>query len=221
MGITMKKTAALAALALGLLATTAAAGNPHAEKTRLKKADMALAKRIGLRRSDLSASWTASSPLPYNGDSKCPGYDPDFSRFTISGRLNTAFNRTAAQRVDSSVQVFPSVAQSRADFRLGVRGAAAFRHCLAQGVIQGLERTGLNVTGLKTGQTAVRGLGERSVVFSVSARLHASGRTIPLYADLVSFQRGRVQVGLMFTTLGTRLRDRLAAARAVDRRIPR
>ena len=86
---------------------------------------------------------------------------------------------------------------------------------------QGLERTGLRLTDLKTGQAAVRGLGERGVVFSVSASIHAGGRTIPLYADLVSFQRGRVQVGLMFTTLGTRLRDRLAAARAVDRRIPR
>jgi hypothetical protein len=217
----MKKAAVLAALALGLLATTAEAGNPHAEKTRLTKADTALARRIGLRRSDLSASWAAVTPLPYDDSSMCPGFDPDFSRFTISGRLNTSFNRTAAQRVDSSVQVFPSVAQARADFRLGLRGAAAFRRCLAQSLLRSLERGGVTVTGLKIGQSTVRGLGERSVAFSISAKVHASGRTLPLYDDIVGFQRGRTQVSLVFTTLGSRLRGRLAVARAVDRRIPR
>ena len=222
MGNTMKKTAVLAALALGLLATTAAAGNPHAERTRLTKADMALAQAhraaplrpLRLLGVGVAAALRRRLDVPRVRPRLLALHDhrPPEHRLQPDGRAagrlvgpglpeRCAVARRLPPRRPRRGRLPPLPRSGREP---GPRADRAEPD-------RPEDRSGDRARARRAGRASSRS----------RPRLHAAGRTIPLYADLVSFQRGRVQVGLMFTTLGTRLRDRLAAARAVDRRIPR
>src|SRR3954463_3454803 len=90
----VRRTAVIAALVLCSLLVVAAAlaGPPRVEQKRLRPADMALAKRVVLRSSDLPSGWTRgqASPQPEQLPS-CPGADLDFSAFTITGQARSAF----------------------------------------------------------------------------------------------------------------------------------
>jgi hypothetical protein len=220
----MKKLAILVALAVaGTAAAATAVANPHAEKKRLRKPDMALASRVGLHGADLAGGWSATAPVPYGDGTQttCASYDPDLSRFTITGRSHGAFAHTAAQRVDSSVEIYPSAAQARGDFVTGNGNHRAIRRCIAAQVLKGLRNSGARASHLTTSFTSLRRIGERSMRLSVSVELTQGRTTVPLYFDVLAFQRARVQAALLFTSVGRRMPGELRLTLALERRVPR
>ena len=74
----------------GAFAAVAAAKDPRREQERLTPADMALAGRVSVRPTDLPRGWQQTAVPPENGSMSCPGFDPDFSRFTITGKSRSA-----------------------------------------------------------------------------------------------------------------------------------
>jgi hypothetical protein len=78
-----------AVLVLGTAAALAAS-DPHKERERLRPADMALARRATIKAADLVSGWKRM-PVGSDDDSKCPGFDPDFSAFTITGKASSLF----------------------------------------------------------------------------------------------------------------------------------
>src|SRR6266545_3052013 len=93
----MRRRVLIAALLLALtLVGAALARDPRAEQVRLKPADVALANRIALKTADLGAGWSKQA-IPAGEDSgmKCPEVDPDFSKFTITGKARSAFRVVA------------------------------------------------------------------------------------------------------------------------------
>ena len=214
----VRRTAAVATLvACSLLVTTTAVGGPpRLEQKRLRAADIALAKRVAARASDLPAGWSRSAPsrtpeqLP-----RCPGADLDFSAFTITGQARSAFSKGTAV-VQSLVEIFKSRRDAVGDFRKAT--ASKVIACLGpelerQGRQQGLD---LHVESLRfAGRPAV---GERA--FAVRAVMSVAGGagTVRLYMDVIGMQRGRSGVALYF--MGTSpVAGRLAVARSVAARM--
>jgi hypothetical protein len=197
--------AATAAFAFLLGATAALAADPHAERVRLNAADVARAKRAVVHAADLSGAWTGGPVRSSTGTSRCAGFDPDFSAFTITGRADSAFSRSGGSGVYAHAELYPSHAQARADFLLGAKPAIA--HCLGVTFVAGMRSSvgpGVKVK-LVSSRFGVRsGVGERAVAVKVVATASAA-RTVKVYADVLAFQRGRYIGLLMFTGMGTHM----------------
>src|SRR5687768_4414784 len=115
----MRRFAALAILlVLSLLLATVASGrDPRLERVQLRAADVALAKRITLKQRDVGASWSPTR-IPDSGAQRltCPGFNPDFSRFTISGKASSGFTQPTGASIVSTVEVYESRADAIGDF---------------------------------------------------------------------------------------------------------
>jgi hypothetical protein len=186
------KTALVLVAAVGVaLCTAALAGtDPRAEKKQLTKADMALAARSVLRPADLSPEWTATTPSPFDQKApECPGYAPDFSRFTITGRAHAAFKGPAGARIESEVDVLKTRADARRDFALGAQPLLA--DCLATLVPKQMQAAGVEAQVVSAKMTSTPRIGERSAFYHLAFQLTAAGQRIPLYIDVVAFLRGR------------------------------
>jgi hypothetical protein len=221
MGLARRRLAAVVLLALalaGAFATVAAAKDPRREQERLTPADMALASRVSVRASDLARGWTQTAVPPENGSMSCPGFDPDFSRFTITGKSRTAFSSTGGRSVVSLVEVYASRAQAVGDFRLGAQPALArcLRTTLEDAVPAG---TNLTLRVRSSRMQPLGGVGENGAAFRLVASLSSGNVSLPLYLDALVFQRGRTITALMFTSAMERVPGQLALARAVARRM--
>jgi hypothetical protein len=207
-------------LLLLALAAPAAAGGPRDEKQRLTKADNAKARHALIGSTDLPAGWTRG-PVPSDSSSaeRCPGYNPDFSAFTITGKAGSSFqNARAGAELTTQVQVFPTTAQARGDF---IRGAQpGFLKCLARDLRRSLRAQGLSGAGVTMHPLSrVPGVGERALRFRVSVRLPVAGRSLTFATDFVALQAGRGIAFVGVAALGRPPLDEVALARRVAARL--
>jgi hypothetical protein len=210
-----------AAAALAVLAATAlAATDPRAEKERLNPTDTALAKRANLKAADLDPAWRRIAVPDSDAESfTCPGFDPDFSAFTITGRAESAFDRGAGGSILSVVEVFATERQAIGDFRAGTRPALA--RCLRDAAEQGFKAGGPGVTAVVISSKVVAAprVGERRFAVRLVARVTVGGRSLPLVMDVAVFQRGRSIAALMFTGLAERVSGQAPLVRLVASRM--
>lgn len=202
----------------GAFATVATAKDPRREQERLTPADMALASRVSVRATDLASGWTQTAVPPESGSMSCPGFDPDFSRFTITGKSRTGFSSTGGRSVVSLVEVYASRAQAVGDFRLGAQPALA--RCLRSSFEDAVP-AGTNVA-LRVRSSRMQplgGVGENGAAFRLVASVSSGNASLPLYLDALVFQRGRTITALLFTSAMERVPGQLALARAVARRM--
>ena len=190
--------AVLCALTL-LLATAASGRDPGLEKLQLRAADVALAKRITLRQRDVGASWRAIRIPTSSGERLvCPGFNPDFSRFTISGKSSSGFMRTGGASIFSSVEVYESRADAIGDFRVGAKPIVAT--CLKRSLERELEASALvEVSFPFAGVVASPGVDDKKIAYRIVARLEAASTQLDVYLDVVVVQRGRSIAALFFT----------------------
>src|SRR6185437_16170383 len=136
-------------LLLAVLAPAASARDPRLERLQLKPADTALAHRIALKAADLGSGWKAEVSQPEQIVPSCPGYRPDFSRFTLTGRALTSFQSRATQStVAANVEVFASKGDALGEWRQSVTAPAV--RCFAE-----LIRQIVGIAGLTVGSARV------------------------------------------------------------------
>jgi hypothetical protein len=209
----------LASLALVLvfglaLAATAAAG-PRDERERLTKSDTALARRALVRQSDL-VGWTAVS-FPLSHGPRCRGYNPDFSRFTITGKAGSGFTQGAGTAIASAVEVYASAAQAACDFAVGAR--PAFVSCLATKLARQFAKSGVGVSVASKRTSRSPRIGARSMSWHIVFRLSVAGRSVPYYVDFYGFQMNRSLASLSFQSLGKAVPRQVALARVMATRV--
>jgi hypothetical protein len=190
----------IAALLLALtLVSAALARDPRSEQIRLKPTDVALAKRIALQASDLGTGWR-KQPLPAGEDStmKCPEVDPDFSRFTITGKARNAFVEPTSAQAVSSVEVYKSRSDAVGDFRLGAKPQLA--KCLRREIERELSTSGLPMRVTSARVVTAPRVGENRIAYRVVARIDTGAAKANIYADVIAFQRGRSTAVLSFTS---------------------
>ncbi len=188
----------LCALTL-LLATAASGRDPRLEKVQLRAADVALAKRTTLKQNDVGASWRPTQIPAGSGERLvCAGFNPDLSRFTISGKASSGFTRTNGASIVSSVEVYVSRADAIGDFQTGAKPIVA--NCLKRSLEKKLNAGGLvHATVPFARVVAAPRVGDRRIAYRIVARLEAATRQVDIYLDVIVVQRGRSIVAFFFT----------------------
>jgi hypothetical protein len=182
----MKPFAPLALALLVLPSVALATGSPRDETEHLNRADMTLAKRASVRKSDLAAGWRLvhSGPPAPNGE-QCTSSDPDLSAFVITGRHETTEHGT---RGTAQSDIAVSRASGRCRRLQGER--TRFLRCLRSAVLQGFE-------GLLRGRISPRAwrtprVGRSRSSTGWSQRFPTNGLPrFPMYADVVAIRQGR------------------------------
>lgn len=207
----------VAALSMG--AAVGLAGNPRDEQVRLNAADTALARRAVLRRADLPGGWAAAPASGGEGSIRCAGYDPDFSRFTVTGKARSGFIRgTSGASVASSVQVFASAAQAAADFRLGT--SPRLMDCVSAQLVRRLKAAGAaDVRIASKRMSSTPRVGGQSVTYRLVLRISAGPASFAYHIDLVTFRVERAIGVVSFSSLGGSLENEAALARRVAGRL--
>ena len=209
----------VAAAGLASAAVALPARNPRLEKLAIRSADQALAKRAVLRRSDLAAGW---SRLPTNtgegSPPNCPGYRPDFSAYTITGRAESAFQRRG-RSILSEVEVYESRADARGDYALSTAPPAA--RCLGLTLRRQLAAASVGFTAEVASALRVPApaVGERRAAYRIVVTLAAGGTRVSVYVDVLVFLRGRAIGALFFTSSPQPLGGRTSLAGRVDGRL--
>jgi hypothetical protein len=207
-------------LACAAVPAVALAGrNPHAEKRHHTRADMALARQVLLRQSDVGPDWIRVAVPRNDSTLDCPGFDPDFSRFTITGESQALYSFRSLDQILSSSEVYRSRAEAIHDFQLGARPELA--GCLRHTLVRTLRASAPGLTIARASARAARApkLGERAAAYHLAATVAANGVQLHVYMDLLVFQRGRTQAGLIFTGIGSPVPSQASYARVVAARM--
>lgn len=206
----------LIASLLALAASSvAAAADPRGERVELRPADVALAKRVALRPGDLPGSWRRLSIPDTGGDNQmtCPGFNPDLSRFTITGKAMSAYYRQSGASVMSAIEVYRSRADAIGDFTVATNPAVV--RCLREEIQRGTS----GIARVTVARIAAPRVGDRRAAFRVIARVSAGGQSVALYLDAVVVQRGRSIAALFFTNPNRPLGGQARVAAAVAARM--
>ena len=221
----MKRLGVSLVIVVALVSAAAApAADPRAEKERLTAADNARAKRGVVVRAWLPPGWTRTAPTP-DGDEDydCPGYDPDFSAFTITGKAKSAFKHPSGSELESEVAVFKSRAQASADFRLTMKpGLVSCMRTVMLDEIRKSDQAGQLDVSISARMTSPPRIGERSSGFRVVVRMRpANGAAAPvtLTVDGLAVQKGRSIGFVMFTAFAKPFAGQVAVARAMAARM--
>lgn len=188
-------------LAFGWAAVAhAARGEP---KRALTKVDQARATSVLLRRSDLGTGFVGHAPsddaLPENV--RCDALDE--SDLTITGDAHSKDFRLQTSgafiTVGSSAQVYSTLAQANASWKRGAGPATAT--CLADIVMRSAGASG-RVKVLSSKQLPFVKVAAKTIAFRVVASLTAGSRTVTVYFDAIVVQNGRIQAGVVTTSVG-------------------
>jgi hypothetical protein len=210
---------ALAAVFLLALAVVAAASarDPRAEKLRLNAADNRAARGSLVTAADLRAGWQRMKSSGDDTVPSCPGYRPDFSKYTITGKAEAEFKSSAGALLTSSTEVYASHAQAIADYRLGTKPQVA--SCLAQTFEH--QPTGdptVHVKAVSAKRIAAPRLGERSARYKIVLRFTGPSGSIPAYLDAIVFQKGRSIALLLTLGVSRPVTDGVTLARLMSAR---
>lgn len=210
--------------ALALAATASAAdGEP---RKALTKKDQATARSIVLTRADLGAGFRATPREPDEGlpaGARCEALDE--SDLTVTGDVDSPdFQLQRAPlfvTVGSTAQVYRTLREANASWRRGTSAQTA--RCLAD-IARLSAPAGQKVDVVSSKRIAFPGLAPHTTAFRLVLTIVVSGgRRVPVYVDAVVLQHGRIQSGLLFTSLGRPVAqaDRVALASAVAERLAR
>jgi len=111
----------------------------HAPREHLRRNDMATARQAVLRLSDMRGHWKPARPSSEQGGG-CRGNDPDFSRFTITGKAHSAFGG-GDSFIESRVKLFANAGQAEQYFAAAYN--RTFLRCIRDGVKRWLAEGGL------------------------------------------------------------------------------
>jgi hypothetical protein len=199
------------------LATAAAARDPRLEQLRLNAADNALAKRIALKARDVGAAWRRTAIPESDQPLRCPGFNPDLSRFTVTGKAKTAFTQPTGASIASAVEVYESRADAVGDFKTAATPALA--RCLKSMLQREFGALGVPVRVRSARVVPAARIGDRRIAYRVIAALGPNGATVNVYFDVVVVQKGRSIAALFFTSPGTRLSRQSSLAATVASRM--
>jgi hypothetical protein len=217
----VKRLAPLTLVLFVLPSVALATGGSNDETERLNRADMTLAKRTAVHKSDLAPGWRlVRSGPPESSDEPCTTFDPDLSAFVLTGKHETSFAlNSAGAQIVSDVGVFRNVRDAAADFKASAK--PGLLGCLRAAVLTGLREANVRARITSSRMSTTPRVGAQSVSYHVVVRVDAT-KSVPrftMYADVLGFRQGRSQAILTFTAPFTPVRGQAALARTVARRM--
>jgi hypothetical protein len=197
----VRRPIAFVVAALSALSVVAAAGarDPRDEQERLRPADMNAAKASLIRLADLNSGWKRDKKPNDDDSNNCPGFNPDFSRFVITGKADAAFVHPAGAWLISGTEIYASHAHAAGDFRLGARPGLAkcLRYMLEHETAKEIDPA-VRVRVLSSRMVPAARIGERTARFQLVARFTGPARSLTMYVDVFAFLKGR-SIGFLMT----------------------
>jgi hypothetical protein len=153
---------------------------------------------------------------------RCTSFNPDLSTFTITGKAATALSRGTGASAASTVEVYESRADAIGDFRAAAKPQVA--RCLREVLEEQMAGQGGGLFTLRVQSSKVvpaPKVGDRRIAYRLVAELGTQGVGvgIPVYLDIVGFQRGRSIAALFFTGVSRPIAGRAGVARRVAARM--
>jgi hypothetical protein len=189
--------AALIGLTLGALLVPVALAADGKPKKEFTKGGQARARAAALTAADVGPAWKpVRSASDDQSNPRCSYYDPDQSDLVEIGRYDSPdFTRADGSFVSSSTGVFKTARMAQSGFaRVAV---PAIARCFAELFRKAIAKPNV-ATILSTGPLAFPRFGDRSAAFRINATLKVPSATVPFAVDMVLFNRGQVDVGLIF-----------------------
>ena len=195
-------------------AALASARDPRRETERLRPADMSAARNAVIRLRDLNSGWKRDKRPDDDDSTTCPGFNPDFSRFVITGKATVAFAHPAGAWLISGTEIYASRDHAVGDFRLGARPelARCLRYMLEH---ETPKDPSVRVRVLSSRMLPSPRIGERSARYQVAARFVGPARSLTMYVDVFAFQRDRTIGFLMTSSVSQPIRDGGTLARVM------
>ena len=203
-------------------AAAAANGEPrHA----ITKKDQSVAQSIVLKRADLGAGFiprkrTADDTLPKGA--RCGALDE--SDLTVSGDAESPdFHLSAGPlfvTVASTAQVYRTLREANTSWRRGTSVQTAT--CLAD-IVRLTATPGQKISVVSSKQIDFPAVAPKAAAFRIVLTIGVGVRKVRAYLDAIVLQDGRVQSGLLFTSLGSPVgrADQVALATVVGKRLAR
>ena len=183
---------ALAAVLAGT--ALAAQGDPQKKFT---KAGQARARAVSLKLADFGEGWT-SKPATNKQESspRCSSYNPDQSDLIEIGDYDSPdFSRPDGTFVSSTTGVFKTAAMARAGYaRVAV---PALPHCFAEIFKKGITKPN-SATILSASPLSFPKYGDRSNAYRLTSLVQTPLARVRATIDLVVFNRGQVDVAIIF-----------------------
>jgi hypothetical protein len=211
-------------LALAVVGSAAAAdGEP---RQALTKKDQAAAQSIVIKRGDLGNGFVArkrtdDDSLPKSA--RCGSLDE--SDLTITGDAESPDFRLSRGAVfvtiGSTAQVYRTAGEANTSWRRGSSPRTAT--CLAD-IVRLSAEPGQKITVVSSKRVPFPSVAPRATAFRLVLSVSVRGsKGVPAYVDAIVLQHGRIQSGLLFTSIGRPIDqvDRIALASVIAARLER
>ena len=170
----------------------------HAPREHLRRNDMATARQAVLRLSDMRGHWKPARPSSEQGGG-CRGNDPDFSRFTITGKAHSAFGG-GDSFIESRVKLFANAGQAEQYFAAAYN--RTFLRCIRDGVKRWLAEGGLRPRVVDARFSTGPPVGVQTAVYVVDYVITTHRGTRYDYPiDVITFRTGRAVARLSFASI--------------------
>jgi len=197
-----RRLALIVLVCLTVPAVALAAGDP---KERFTSADQAKARSVVLKRSDFVAGWKRSPATP-ESNLTCPGFDPDGSDLTISGKAEANFEHTQGQpMIGSFAEVYASPGDALKSWSRTMKPALV--GCVAHFFSEGVAEAGGKVKIVKQGRMAFPKVSPRTAAFRITGNVTFTtpgkpATIVPFTIHLVALGHGRGDAGLLAVGFG-------------------
>jgi hypothetical protein len=198
----------------------AADGEP---RKALTKQDQARATSILLKRGDLGEGFVAVKRPPDDGLPRGARCGPlDESDLTVTGDADSpdfqVANGPVFITVGSTAQVYRTLREANTSWRRGTSAQTAT--CLAD-IVRLSAPSGQKITVNSSKRVPFPGLAPKAIAFRLVLTIHVGTQRLRAYVDAVVMQNGRVQSGLLFTSVGRPVAkaDQVMVAQVVAKRL--
>ena len=198
----------------------AADGQP---RRALTKKDQARALSVVLKRSDLGQGFVAQKRTDDDSipkGARCNALDE--SDLTVTGDADSPDfhlqDGAAFVTVGSTAQVYRTLREANTSWNRGT--AAQVATCLAD-IVRLSAPAGRNVKLVSTTKRAFPAVTQKSTAYRIIVSFAVGKQRVPVYVDVVILQRGRIQSGLLFSSVGAPVgqAEQVALARVLARRL--
>jgi hypothetical protein len=176
-----------------LLAGAALAGDPLFPQKRHTPVDMAKARAIVLRASDLTGAWRSEAPGP-DEPVRCKGFQIDEHDLVETGDADSRVFRRETLVVFSSASLYGTTAMAASSWKRAVRPGLS--GCLAELAERDLSDPGITVRTKSAVRLAFPRLAPATVRYRIVFTLTGSAGALPLYSDIVYMRNARVIAGV-------------------------
>jgi hypothetical protein len=183
----------------GLAVTGAALADPLDPKVKYAPADVARAKAIVLKQSDLGAAWTSrtSTQAASLKAPVCPSLRPDYSKLTLTGHAESVFdNGNGAVQIVSDVEIWKT--EQQASRHMGALMKPALPKCIRYSLLKSFGGND-QATPLTPKKQSFPQLADVSVRYRAPVLFKVGKQSVIVASDFVFLRKGRTEIYLNVT----------------------